>query len=360
VTACERERRRQPHLDFLLQLNGFFIVPAERSEAPPERTEVATERTEVAPEHTEEPRRRAVEVDEEDRRRLESILDFESQREESRRPKWILVGLVGLGALLVAALAFWPTATAFLSRSRPAPPIVGQVQTPPAVDTPAPAAQVTPPASRAVASAPRPEASPSASVSPPTPPPLDTPARAETSQVDAPARPETPARAEAPSSPVRSELPSSLPADGSAATSPPSRTTSPQSREISAPPRPAPTPIPSVPPTASRRRESPMSSLAGFAGLPRVELVRRPAAGPGRGGEVYAVRVVDPSGRPVSGAEVSLLLMTAGGDELDVPLDSGSEPGVYQGTAPPGRAAPTNLRVRVVTSDRRVEVPLTR
>jgi hypothetical protein len=75
---------------------------------------------------------------------------------------------------------------------------------------------------------------------------------------------------------------------------------------------------------------------------------------------VYAVRVVDPSGRPVSGAEVSLLLMTAGGDELDVPLDSGSEPGVYQGTAPPGRAAPTNLRVRVVTSDRRVEVPLTR
>jgi hypothetical protein len=343
VTACERERRRQPHLDFLLQMNGFFIVPTERSEAPPERTEVATkrtevaiERTEVATEHTEEPRRRAGEVDEEDRRRLESILDFESQREESRRPKWILVGLVGLGALVVAALAFLPT---FLSRFRLAPPIVGQVQTPPAVETTAPAGQVTTPPSREVAPAPRPEVNPLASVSPEPPARADTPARTEIPPV------------ETPSAPVRGDAPS-LPR-----VEPPAATVPQPPREVVAPPRPAPAPIPSVPATVAARREP---ALPGFAGLPRVELVRRPAAGPGRGGEAYAVRVLDAAGRPIAGAEVSLLASTAGDTVLDIPLDSGPEPGIYEGTVPPGRPALTNLRVRVVTSNKRVEIPVTR
>lgn len=355
VTACERERRRQPHLDFLLQMNGFFIVPTERSEVPPERTEQPRRRAvevdeEEPAERAVEPPRRAVEVDEEDRRRLESILDFESQREEGRRPKWILVGLVGLGALIVAALAFLPTVTTFLSRSRLAPPIVppmvGQVQTSPTVETAAPAGQLTSQPSVLEPLRGRPEVNAPASVSPEPRVRTETPARAEVSPT------------ETPSSPVRGEAPSLPRAEQPAATVPQ------PPLEVVAPPRPAAAPIPSVPPSVSTQREPSISSLrrepqlSGFAGLPRVELVRRPAAGPGR--EAYAVRVLDAAGRPIAGAEVSLVASTAGDTVLDIPLDSGPEPGMYEGSAPPGRPALTNLRVRVVMSNKRVEIPVTR
>jgi hypothetical protein len=40
-------------------------------------------------------------------------------------------------------------------------------------------------------------------------------------------------------------------------------------------------------------------------------------------------------------------------------LHSGREPGTYQATVP-GSSAPVDLRVRITTSDKRVEIPLSR
>jgi hypothetical protein len=40
-------------------------------------------------------------------------------------------------------------------------------------------------------------------------------------------------------------------------------------------------------------------------------------------------------------------------------LQSGSEPGIYQATVP-GGPAPVDLRVGITTSDKRVEIPLSR
>ena len=126
-------------------------------------------------------------------------------------------------------------------------------------------------------------------------------------------------------------------------------------REASTPPKPAPGPVATVPPPAAERRDvvSPR-----FAGLPRAELVRNPAGASEERGEAYAVRISDAAGQPLAGAEVSLVVSMADGTVLDIPLDHGPEPGTYRGTGPPGRSAIVDLRIRVLTSDKRVEIPL--
>jgi len=126
-------------------------------------------------------------------------------------------------------------------------------------------------------------------------------------------------------------------------------------RDASTQPKPAPDPVATMPPPAAERRDvvSPR-----FAGLPRVELVRNPAAASEGRGEAYAARISDAAGQPLAGAEVSLVVSMADGTVLDIPLDPGPELGTYRGTAPPGRSALVDLRIRVLTSDKRVEIPL--
>jgi hypothetical protein len=126
-------------------------------------------------------------------------------------------------------------------------------------------------------------------------------------------------------------------------------------RDASTQPQPAPDPVATMPPPAAERRDvvSPR-----FAGLPRVELVRNPAAASEGQGEAYAARISDAAGQPLAGAEVSLVVSMADGTVLDIPLDPGPELGTYLGTAPPGRSALVDLRIRVLTSDKRVEIPL--
>jgi hypothetical protein len=48
----------------------------------------------------------------------------------------------------------------------------------------------------------------------------------------------------------------------------------------------------------------------------------------------------------------------ADGSGLSIPLDPGPEAGTYHATIPQGRAL-RDLRVRIVTSDSRFEVPVT-
>jgi len=107
---------------------------------------------------------------------------------------------------------------------------------------------------------------------------------------------------------------------------------------------------PPVPETPSRAASPPV------AGLPHADVTRNMSEG---GGEAYVVRLSDPAGRPATGARVSLLVRMASGTLLDIPLGSGPEPGTYHATVPPLDQPPVDLRIRVVTDERRLEIPLT-
>ena len=125
-------------------------------------------------------------------------------------------------------------------------------------------------------------------------------------------------------------------------------------REASPSPGGAPRPSAVTPaPTGMAFRSTPSE----FAPLPRVEMSRVSAPVAGRD-ETYAIRLSDTAGRPLAGAEVSLLIRTEGGALLDVPVVSGSEPGIYEATVPSIGPA-VAFRVRVATSDTRVELPVT-
>jgi hypothetical protein len=110
-----------------------------------------------------------------------------------------------------------------------------------------------------------------------------------------------------------------------------------------------------MPPPAAESRDvvSPR-----FAGLPRVDLVRNPGAASEGRVEAYVARISDAAGQPLAGAEVSLVGSMPDGTVFDIMLEPGPEPGTYRGTGPPGRSALVDLRIRVRTSDKRVEIPL--
>jgi hypothetical protein len=91
-----------------------------------------------------------------------------------------------------------------------------------------------------------------------------------------------------------------------------------------------------------------------FAQSPRAELVRAPES---RGwGLSYAVRLLDLAGRPMAGADVVLVAKMADGTVENIPMGALPEPGTYRGTVPTGRSTPVDLRVRVSTGDKFVEV----
>ncbi len=90
-----------------------------------------------------------------------------------------------------------------------------------------------------------------------------------------------------------------------------------------------------------------------FAGLPRVELSREPGTPAG----AYAVRVLDPAGKPLGDAEVLLLARMPDGTVENVRMDFSPDQGTYRG-ALTAHSAPVDLRVRVITGDKRLEIPL--
>ena len=87
-----------------------------------------------------------------------------------------------------------------------------------------------------------------------------------------------------------------------------------------------------------------------------MELVRQPVS---LGwGESYALRLLDPAGQPMAGADVLLVAHMEDGTVENIPMGALPEPGTYRGTVPTGRSTPVDLRVRVSTGDKRVEVPV--
>ena len=93
-------------------------------------------------------------------------------------------------------------------------------------------------------------------------------------------------------------------------------------------------------------------------GSHRAELVRGPVS---RGwGDSYAVRLLDPAGKPMVVTDVLLVAQMADGTVENVAMGALPEPGTYRGTVPTGRSTPVDLRIRVTTGDESVEVPVSR
>ena len=233
-------------------------------------------------------------LEEADERQLERILGFKRRRRARLRQRWILPGLIGA---VVALPVLSLAGKTLVSRTRPveAPPIDG----------------IGPRPGLAVAETPFPNLEVRASQ---------------------PGESPEPWRPRAPDSQRRSVPGPS--GDAATMTGPtPSASGSPQTGAVSKD-----------------------SSL--HVGPPQVDVTRDPAPASDGGGEAYAVRLADSGGCPLAGAEVFLLIRTADGTLLNLALGAGANPGTYSITMPPLRSAPVDLRLRVVTNNTRVEIPL--
>ena len=71
----------------------------------------------------------------------------------------------------------------------------------------------------------------------------------------------------------------------------------------------------------------------------------------------YSARIVDPTGKPLPDAEVLLLARMPDGTVENVRMNFYPDRGTYRGSLPT-TSAPVDLRVRVITGDKRVEIPL--
>ena len=365
-----KEDRRQLRVDLALEANGFAIVPA-----PLDPTEHRTPLSLLLPEA---PIERFSPEDAEDEERLESILAFKRQRSGRLIPKLLAV-LIGV---TLAAFALTPAGQNFgkslMSRVfQGSPPPSGDSGQPPVqaneattlaqlaavteepvvAETQAARTETPPPARPASESPSAGGPASTKAVSPrdadrltATPretsiPPLEAPSR-ETST--SPEEASTPARDASTPPKQTSAPPKAATGQGGSGRARPSATVRPS------PSAPAPSKqVASAPPPEAA---TPKATPPRFEGSPRVELVREPVS---RGwGESYAVRLLDPAGRPMAGADVVLVAQMADGTVENIPMGALPEPGTYRGTVPTGRSAPVDLRVRVSTGDKLVEVPV--
>jgi hypothetical protein len=332
--ARRREARNKPQ-----------DVRAESQDVRAERQDVRAERQGARAERPDTRQNRSsVDDSDDDRREVEHILDLQ-RRQEVRIGSWLVLTVV-LAATLIVVVQL-PPVKDFLNRTRPATATEQseQAATPrPAPSPPAATPQVaTPPAATPpTATPPKAAQEPSATAESPAPAP-------STPRVEAPPapRPAPPASRPVPPSvqsrPVERQEAQARPAELPPAALP---------REVAALPRPT-APSPSFSEVRSQSTARSVTS-AQFPGLPRVEVVRDTSEGRGA---AYAVRISDTAGRPLSGAEVMLLARMSDGSVENITLGSGAEPGSYHG-ALPGQSTPVDLRVRVITNDKRVEIPL--
>jgi hypothetical protein len=77
-------------------------------------------------------------------------------------------------------------------------------------------------------------------------------------------------------------------------------------------------------------------------------------------GDSYAVGLLDPAGKPLVVAQVFLVAHMADGSVEYIAMGALPEPGTYRGTVSTGRSTPVDLRIRVSTGDKFVEVPVRR
>ena len=308
------DRRRHPQVDRQVEIDGFAIVPAPAAGSRARRSPLSLLLPKV-------PVEEGWPDDLEDEERLESVRNFQRAR-GGRLTTWLV--LVGLMSAVVILFVLPSAVKTLVSRLRAQASSSASLSAPPRQD------KQTPPEAHAAS-----VAANAAEVGPSQLPEASSPVRGEPSPSEA--APEFPATGRASeTSAVALVVPNPR------ATAPPraiaSVTTS---------------PIANAPPSdaMATRITSPR-----FLGLPRVEVLGSTAAAWSQGA-TYAVQISDPAGRPLAGADVLLLAGMADGTVQSMPLHSGPEPGTYQATVP-GGSAPVDLRVRITTSDKRVEIPL--
>jgi hypothetical protein len=125
--------------------------------------------------------------------------------------------------------------------------------------------------------------------------------------------------------------------------------------------RPAPKPsVASQQPTSApsaAKPPTPNETPTQSGGPYRAELMRAPVS---RGwGDSYAVRLLNSAGQPVELSGVLLVAHMADGSVENIAMGALPEPGMYRGTVPTGRSTPVDLRVRVRSGDKFIEIPLT-
>jgi len=302
------DRRRHPYVDLALKKKGYAIVPAP----------VATPLTiadRLAPDVPRSPiERLSLGDSDESNDELERILQFK-RRHAVGIGSWLIAMLL-VGVILVL-LSQLPAVKTFFTNRSSAGALSSPTQQAPLEHIPTIAENPSP-----TSQAPEAEA----------------PERSEAARPEA-VRPEA-VRLEA----VRPE-----------AVRPRQSREAARPRDASTQPKPALDPVATMPPPAAESRDVVSPRLAG---LPRVDLVRNPAAASEGRVDAYVARVSDAAGQSLAGAEVSLVGSMEDGTVFAIPLEPGPEPGTYRGTGPPGRSALVDLRIRVRTSDTRVEIPL--
>ena len=90
----------------------------------------------------------------------------------------------------------------------------------------------------------------------------------------------------------------------------------------------------------------------------RVELTSAPDVPVTHTKTVYAVRLTDSAGKPVTDARVTLTGRMEDGMSAATPLRRATESGVYRGEVLFTMEGPWDLTIRVVTPSKRVEIPL--
>ena len=374
-----KDRRHRPQVDAALRANGFAMVPAPASEDDPtplSRMRPAAPSGRLAVDEDEErleairdfKRERSSSLVSEDDRtplsrlvpsapsgrrafydddeeRLEAIRDFKRERSSGLVP-WLVAGLVAI-AIIVAFLLL-PTGQSLrnnlVQRSSPQAPAPSN-QPAQTADT---SAATQAPAVVTETPAPAPVRAPGAE-----PAPLDRTTRGSASPGATATESATPGDTGAVTSPRESPTPPVESASPSRAATGTGSRARPRSGE---PVRPSPsTPVPREAASVSSPPEPVLRTIAPrFAGLPRVELIREASAS----GGAYAVRIADPAGKPLSDAEVLLIARMADGTLENVRMGFVPEQGTYRGMLPPVRSAPVDLRIRVITGDKRVEIPI--
>ena len=342
-----QDRRRRPQVDLALKANGFAVVPAPSQGG--RRTPTSLLVPSAPSSSADVGFDGGYDDGDDDEERLEAIRSFKRERSSNLVP-WLIAALVA-----VAAVAFILSPTGHALKQTVAQHMstdtTSSSSATDSADPPAPAPPSNPaPQKRAPVVADK-------------PPAADAPARApatETPQVDRPLRgpasppepappreaarvdPSRDARApavESSGSPGSSTAPGAARRSRATETARPSPST-PASREAAVAPPPPSEPV--------SRSVSPR-----FAGLPRVELSREA----GSTGGTYSARIVDPAGKPLPDAEVLLLARMPDGTVENVRMDFYPDRGTYRGSLPTA-SSPVDIRVRVITGDKRVEIPL--
>jgi hypothetical protein len=112
-----------------------------------------------------------------------------------------------------------------------------------------------------------------------------------------------------------------------------------------------PAPEPMVPPLESTGR---LMTSPRFPDLPRVDVSRE--AGSPNG--IYSARILDPAGRPLTDADVLLLARMSDGTVENVMMQFSPDRGIYRGALPATRSSIVYLRLRVITGNKRIEIPV--